>query len=253
MHTIHTHTFIHNDNSDCFGAWRESHNVCTLQHRDTSIAIFYKQTDCSRPLTHPFIHSAIYSFFSWRVRAYILSLSPSRALELPDQPKQCELRNDTIFEVVCSMGNDGGLPQYFLLEVVGGNPVSPDFNRNDFDNNLNTNEISTMNDQATTAPLRRIKESVPEFRLYDLEPGREYQFLVYAVNAKGRSHPPVVMQGKTFSDIIGPHGKHFSFHSSRHCFHSLVFLSVSFLFSTFFVSLLLCMANTPKLNHFYIL
>lgn len=111
------------------------------------------------------------------------------------------------------MGNDGGLPQYFLLEVVGGNPffggnpVSPDFNRNDFDNNLNTNEISTMNDQATTAPLRRIKESVPEFRLYDLEPGREYQFLVYAVNAKGRSHPPVVMQGKTFSDIIGPHGK----------------------------------------------
>lgn len=127
--------------------------------------------------------------------------------ELPEQPKQCELRNDTIFEVVCSMGNDGGLPQYFLLEVVGGNPVSQDFNRNDFDNNINTNEISTMNDQATTAPLRRIKESVPEFRLYDLEPGREYQFLVYAVNAKGRSHPPVVMQGKTFSDIIGPHGK----------------------------------------------
>lgn len=127
--------------------------------------------------------------------------------ELPEQPRQCELRNDTIFEVVCAQGNDGGLPQYFLLEVVGGNPVSPDLNRIDFDNNMNTNEISTMNDQATTAPLRRIKESHPEFRLYDLEPGREYQFLVYAVNAKGRSHPPVVMQGKTFNDIIGPHGE----------------------------------------------
>lgn len=73
------------------------------------------------------------------------------------------------------MGSDGGLPQYFLLEVIGGNPVSPDLSRNDFDNNLNTNEISTMNDQATTAPLRRIKESVPEFKLFDLEPGREYQ------------------------------------------------------------------------------
>lgn len=85
--------------------------------------------------------------------------------------------------------------------------MSPDLSKNDFDNNMNTNEISTMNDQATTAPLRRIKEAMPEFKLYDLEPGREYQFLVYAVNAKGRSHPPVVMQGKTFNDIIGPHGK----------------------------------------------
>lgn len=128
--------------------------------------------------------------------------------ELPEQPKHCELRNDTIFEVVCAIGNDGGLPQYFMLEVIGGNPVSPDLGRNDFDNNMNNNEISTMNDQATTAPLRRIKESVPEFKLFDLEPGREYQFLVYAVNAKGRSHPPVVMQGKTFNDIIGPHGKY---------------------------------------------
>lgn len=126
--------------------------------------------------------------------------------ELPDPPRYCELRNDTIFEVVCTAGSDGGLAQYFLLEVVGGNPVSPDISRNDFqDNNMN-NEISTMNDQATTAPLRRIKEIIPEFKLFDLEPGREYQFLVYAVNAKGRSHPPVVMLGKSFNDIVGPHG-----------------------------------------------
>lgn len=126
--------------------------------------------------------------------------------ELPERPKHCELRNDTIFEVVCVPGNDGGLPQYFLLEVVGGNPASADLGRNDFDNNMNTNEISTMNDQATTAPLRRMRDTMPEFKLNDLEPGREYQFLIFAVNAKGRSHPPVVMQGKTFNDIIGPHG-----------------------------------------------
>lgn len=105
--------------------------------------------------------------------------------------------------------------------------MSPDFNRNDFDNNLNTNEISTMNDQATTAPLRRIKESVPEFRLYDLEPGREYQFLVYAVNAKGRSHPPVVMQGRTFSDIIGPHGKIFVYLKFLFLFLLSISLSLS--------------------------
>lgn len=148
---------------------------------------------------------------NWMIYLFFFLRFSYLPLELPEQPKHCELRNDTIFEVVCAPGNDGGLPQYFLLEVVGGNPVSPDFSRNDFDNNMNTNEISTMNDQATTAPLRRIKEAQPEFKLFDLEPGREYQFLVYAVNAKGRSHPPVVMQGKTFNDIIGPHGKIFLF------------------------------------------
>lgn len=166
-------------------------------------------------------------------------------LEPPDPPKFCELRNDTIFEVVCIPGNDGGLVQYFLLEVVGGNPVTSEKNQEIHDNSIINNEIATMNDQvshfsrsaaanemnahmicfpsplpplniylslsrphlqATTAPLRRIQESIPEFKLYELEPGREYQFLVYAVNAKGRSHPPVVMFGKNFADLIGPHG-----------------------------------------------
>lgn len=61
--------------------------------------------------------------------------------------------------------------------------------------------------QATSAPVRRIKETQPEFKLYDLEPGREYKFLVYAVNARGRSHPPVVMMGKNLADFVGPHGK----------------------------------------------
>lgn len=129
-------------------------------------------------------------------------------IELPDPPKFCELRNDTIFEVVCTAGGDGGLAQYFLLEVVGGNPVTPEPGRIDFlDNNINHNEISTMNDQATTAPVRRMKEAQPEFKLFDLEPGREYQFLVYAVNAKGKSHPPVVMTGRSYNEVVGPHGK----------------------------------------------
>lgn len=107
-------------------------------------------------------------------------------------------------------GNDGGLPQYFLLEIVGGNPIVFDPSRNDLVDMIigsGLNEMSTMNDQATTAPLRTIKKTNPEFRLADLEPGREYQFHVYAVNAKGRSHPPIVMQAKTSNDILEPHGK----------------------------------------------
>lgn len=68
--------------------------------------------------------------------------------ETPEPPKSCELRNDTMLEVVCIPGYDGGLTQHFLLEVVGGNPLySLDTTRSiqDIDN-----EISTMNDQVPT-------------------------------------------------------------------------------------------------------
>uniref|UniRef100_A0A1B0BBE0 Ig-like domain-containing protein n=1 Tax=Glossina palpalis gambiensis TaxID=67801 RepID=A0A1B0BBE0_9MUSC len=121
---------------------------------------------------------------------HILSANP------PESPKACEVRNDTILEVVCIAGNDGGLSQYFVLEVIGG-----DFLENtDILASINDvvgsadSEVSTMNDQATTAPLFRLQESNPIFRLNNLEPGREYQFLVYAVNAKGRSDPPAIIE-----------------------------------------------------------
>lgn len=54
--------------------------------------------------------------------------------------------------------------------------------------------------------MRRLKETIPEFKLHDLEPGREYQFLVYSVNAKGKSQPPVIMNGRIYGDTQGPHG-----------------------------------------------
>lgn len=36
-------------------------------------------------------------------------------------------------------------------------------------------------------------EAEPTFHLRELEPGRSYRMSVYAVNAKGRSDPPVVI------------------------------------------------------------
>ncbi|XP_062703212.1 uncharacterized protein LOC109406630 isoform X3 [Aedes albopictus] len=106
----------------------------------------------------------------------------------PDAPRNCELHNDTELEVVCQAGSDGGLAQHFLMEVIGGAPppmFSLDYTRSpptEIDN-----EISTMNDQATLAPLYRITQNEPHFKLHSLEPGRIYQLLVYAVNAKGKS------------------------------------------------------------------
>ncbi|XP_075166464.1 motor axon guidance molcule sidestep isoform X2 [Haematobia irritans] len=124
----------------------------------------------------------------------------------PEAPRSCEIRNDTVLEVVCIAGSDGGLSQYFVLEVVGGDPLyGSDSTRSFNDANPGENEISTMNDQATSAPIFRMQESNPQFRLNNLEPGREYQFHVYAVNAKGRSDPPVVIERVRVAAQLGPY------------------------------------------------
>ncbi|XP_043948904.1 nephrin isoform X2 [Drosophila biarmipes] len=133
----------------------------------------------------------------------------------PEAPKACELRNDTVLEVVCVAGSDGGLSQYFMLEVVGGDPLyagdpggsAGQGRGQQFGEaiGLGDNEISTLNDQATSAPIFRMQENSPQFRLNNLEPGREYQFLVYAVNAKGRSEPPVVIENVRVAAQLGPY------------------------------------------------
>ncbi|XP_058811961.1 uncharacterized protein LOC131676713 isoform X3 [Topomyia yanbarensis] len=127
--------------------------------------------------------------------------------KIPETPRNCELHNDTVPEVVCQAGNDGGLLQSFLLEVIGG-AVPALFNL-DYTRSPPTeidNEISTMNDQATLAPLFRIQEQLPQFKLHSLEPGRDYQLLVYAVNAKGKSDPPFVIDKvRVGSALIPPY------------------------------------------------
>ena len=57
---------------------------------------------------------------------------------------------------------------------------------------------ATMNDQGTRQsapgpPIYRVLGAEPVFALSALEPGRDYELAVYAVNAKGRSEPPVVI------------------------------------------------------------
>lgn len=53
-----------------------------------------------------------------------------------------------------------------------------------------------------------MQENSPQFRLNNLEPGREYQFSVYAVNAKGRSEPPVVIERVRVAAQLGPYGEY---------------------------------------------
>lgn len=85
-------------------------------------------------------------------------------------------------EVSCLAGKDGGLHQSFVLEVsdISISPLPAG--------------VTTLSDQGEgPAPLYRVLGERPMFRLHSLQPGREYQVVVYAENAKGRSEPPVLL------------------------------------------------------------
>lgn len=53
----------------------------------------------------------------------------------------------------------------------------------------------------------RIQENVPQFKIPRLEPGREYHLQVYAVNAKGRSDPPYIIERVRVGSLLAPLGE----------------------------------------------
>lgn len=76
-------------------------------------------------------------------------------------------------EVYCLAGFDGGLPQYFLLELYSAGSSIPRYN-------------ITSNDE-------------PYFYLSNLEPDVTFKIVVFAVNSKGRSQG-IVLEEVTFRD-----------------------------------------------------
>ncbi|CAH1393936.1 unnamed protein product [Nezara viridula] len=81
----------------------------------------------------------------------------------PYPVRNCTIGNETSNSLVvtCQAGSDGGLPQYFFLEVYVG-----EFKRI----NLTASEL-------------------PYFQISELQPEISYTFLIYSVNSKGRSSP----------------------------------------------------------------
>lgn len=77
-------------------------------------------------------------------------------------------------------GHDGGLEQRFVLEVIDIPFTRP--------------SVTTLSDEPEhRSPVFTTHSNKPQFRIPVLEPGKEYQALVYAENAKGRSDPPIVL------------------------------------------------------------
>lgn len=95
-------------------------------------------------------------------------------------------------EVVCIAGDDGGLPQYFVLEVSDARGVDPlDRQREDSgeDNEVAVGAAVQADGPADSHPLLRVLSAEPRFALDSLEPSRKYDLTVHAANARGRSEP----------------------------------------------------------------
>ncbi|KAJ3638638.1 hypothetical protein MTP99_001985 [Tenebrio molitor] len=100
----------------------------------------------------------------------------------PFPVRNCSLSNQTSssVEVICLAGFDGGLPQHFLLELYSSSSAVPRYN------------MTAINE--------------PYFFLDNLEPDVTFRIVVFAVNAKGRSHG-VVLEEVTFRDAEKRTGK----------------------------------------------
>lgn len=84
----------------------------------------------------------------------------------PDAVSNCSCVNtssDSV-EIACTPGYDGGLPQHFLIEVADSNG----------------RRVGNRTSHVGSFPIR------------GLEMARNYEIIVWAVNAKGRSEPQVI-------------------------------------------------------------
>ncbi|KAJ9579671.1 hypothetical protein L9F63_004673, partial [Diploptera punctata] len=112
----------------------------------------------------------------------------------PQPPEDCILRNGTNggLLVHCTAGFDGDLPQHFLMEI-SESPEYPDLISQSQDNLFAMNDMGTRHRAPGPPLLNLFAAEEPVFMLNNLQPDRDYELAVYAVNAKGRSEPPVII------------------------------------------------------------
>ncbi|KAF4521868.1 hypothetical protein B566_EDAN003744, partial [Ephemera danica] len=120
----------------------------------------------------------------------------------PRPPEQCAVSNSTGgagLEVTCLAGDDGGLPQYFVLEVTETRPEHAlggrRRNRGEDDESGEEQEVAVGaavqadGPIGESPPLLRVLSAEPRFALDSLDPTRRYDLTVHAANARGRSDP----------------------------------------------------------------
>ncbi|XP_065205997.1 hemicentin-1-like isoform X2 [Planococcus citri] len=114
----------------------------------------------------------------------------------PERPRNCVANNTNEFlQISCEPGFDGGLKQYFVLEIRTANYTAV---REDI---LTGQTFDQLSDEAVPIqnkigkPLYKLQKESPVFDIFSLENGMPYILTLYAVNLKGRSEAVVLVQG----------------------------------------------------------
>ena len=102
------------------------------------------------------------------------------------------------YYIECKAAHDGGLPQSFSLQVIESNSQSA----------VETSKDAILNDQGQEISSDfmatfEIESAEPVFSLNNLQPNRQYTFLIYAENSKGRSQQPAKLSNIKIRPKIG--------------------------------------------------
>lgn len=115
-----------------------------------------------------------------------------------------------MLQVNCEPGFDGGLKQYFVLEIR----LAPNSSTHEIGNPVveQLNDQAVVTDGKTVKPLYKMQKESPVFDIFRLDSGTPYLLILYAVNLKGKSEPVVLTQEiKSSSTNIVSSGKPCSF------------------------------------------
>lgn len=116
----------------------------------------------------------------------------------PERPRNCVANNTSdVLQVSCEPGFDGGLKQYFVLEVrtaTANYTVREDIQNEIFDQ-LSDEAIPIGIENKISKPLFKFQKENPIFDIFSLENGTPYILMLYAVNLKGRSEPVILVPG----------------------------------------------------------
>ena len=121
-------------------------------------------------------------------------VDPMNVSETPHPPEDCVLKNGTNGGLIvhCTAGYDGDLPQHFVMEI-SESPEFSDLVSQNQDSTFPMNDMGTRHRAPGPPLLNLFAAEEPVFMLNNLQPGRDYELAVYAVNARGRSDPPVII------------------------------------------------------------
>lgn len=111
----------------------------------------------------------------------------------PSRPKNCVINStNESLTLSCEPGFDGGLKQFFVLEIHPATNVSGEDVANEINDQLNDQAVDHQS-RRTSKAIYRMQKEKPVFD-FNLEIVMPYILVLYAMNLKGKSEPVILTQ-----------------------------------------------------------